>query len=150
MSNETFAINLLPVRVYYEDTDFSGLVYHASYLRFMERGRTEMLRSAGVDQSVLHQEEQGVFFAVRKMSLDYIKPARMDDNLLIETRIDDMRGASLMLKQRVLRVENHHNSSLKDGAAQDVLVIADVHIATLKAGKPARIPQALRARLQAL
>jgi tol-pal system-associated acyl-CoA thioesterase len=78
--------HLLPVRVYYEDTDFSGVVYHASYLRFMERGRTELLRATGVDQSELHGTEEGLSFAVRRMRIDYLKPARMDDVLTIETR----------------------------------------------------------------
>src|SRR5829696_6803540 len=93
------AIHLLPVRVYYEDTDFSGVVYHASYLRFLERGRTDFLRLAGVDQSTLHAEGEGLIFAVRRMTIDFLKPARMDEVLVIETRTEEVRGASLVIAQ---------------------------------------------------
>ncbi|HEX8666526.1 MAG TPA: tol-pal system-associated acyl-CoA thioesterase [Beijerinckiaceae bacterium] len=127
--------HLLPVRVYYEDTDFSGVVYHASYLRFLERGRTEFLRAAGVDQSVLHAEGEGLIFAVRSLTIDYLKPARMDDVLLVETRTAEVRGASLTVAQRILRGE-------------EVLVAADVRVAAIAAGRPVRIPDALRAILQ--
>ena len=75
----------LILRVYYEDTDLGGVVYYANYLRFLERGRTELLRSAGVDQSMLHAEPGGIIFAVRRMSIEYLKPAHMDDLLRIET-----------------------------------------------------------------
>ena len=115
--------HLLPVRVYYEDTDFSGVVYHASYLRFMERGRTELLRATGVDQSELHGAEEGLSFAVRRMTIDYLKPARMDDVLTIETRTGEIRGASLVMAQRVLR-----------GA--EVLVTADVRVARASGAHP--------------
>jgi acyl-CoA thioester hydrolase len=115
----------LPVRVYYEDTDFSGVVYHANYLRFLERGRTELLRSAGVDQSMLHAEPGGMIFAVRRMSIEYLKPARMDD------LTSEMRGASLRMSQRILRDET-------------VLLTAEVQVAMLAAGKPARLPDGIR------
>jgi acyl-CoA thioester hydrolase len=128
--------HLLPMRVYYEDTDFSGVVYHASYLRFLERGRTEFLRAAGVDQSTLHAEGEGLIFAVRRMTVDYLKPARMDDVLLIETHTAEIRGASLTIAQRILRGE-------------EVLVTADVRVAAIAGGRPARIPDALRAMLGA-
>ena len=126
--------HLLPMRVYYEDTDFSGVVYHASYLRFLERGRTEFLRAAGVDQSTLHAEGEGLIFAVRRMTIDYLKPARMDDVLLIETHTADVRGASLTIAQRIRRGE-------------EVLVTADVRVAAVLGGRPARIPDHLRAIL---
>ena len=125
----------LPVRVYYEDTDFSGLVYHANYLRFLERGRTELLRSAGVDQSVLHAEPGGIVFAVRRMSLEYVRPALMDDLLTVETLTSEIRGASLRMSQRILR----------DGT---VLLTAEVHVAVLAGGKPARLPDRIRHLLQ--
>ncbi|HKH34067.1 MAG TPA: tol-pal system-associated acyl-CoA thioesterase, partial [Beijerinckiaceae bacterium] len=124
----------LPMRVYYEDTDFSGVVYHASDLRFLERGRTEFLRAAGVDQSTLHAEGEGLIFAVRRMTIDYLKPARMDDVLLIETHTADVRGASLTIAQRIRRGE-------------EVLVTADVRVAAVLGGRPARIPDHLRAIL---
>ena len=126
--------HLLPVRVYYEDTDFSGVVYHANYLRFLERGRTEFLRAAGVDQSSLHAEGEGLIFAVRRLTIDYLKPARMDDVLVVETRTAEVRGASLAIAQRVLR-------------GDEVLATADVRVAAIVGGRPARIPDALRAVL---
>jgi acyl-CoA thioester hydrolase len=126
--------HLLPMRVYYEDTDFSGVVYHASYLRFLERGRTEFLRAAGVDQSTLHAEGEGLIFAVRRMTIDYLKPARMDDVLLIEPHTADVRCASLTIAQRIRRGE-------------EVLVTADVRVAAVLGGRPARIPDHLRAIL---
>jgi acyl-CoA thioester hydrolase len=126
--------HLLPMRVYYEDTDFSGVVYHASYLRFLERGRTEFLRAAGVDQSTLHAEGEGLIFAVRRMIIDFLKPARMDDVLLIETHTADVRGASLTIAQRIRRGE-------------EVLVTADVRVAAVLGGRPARLPDHLRAIL---
>jgi acyl-CoA thioester hydrolase len=130
------ATHRLSVRVYYEDTDFSGVVYHASYLRFLERGRTESLRAAGVDQSMLHAEGKGLFFAVRRMTIDYIRPARMDDVLTIETTTTDVRGATLDVEQRILR-------------GDAVLITATVLVASLAAGRPVRIPDALRTRLMA-
>ncbi len=125
--------HLLPVRVYYEDTDFSGVVYHATYLRFLERGRTEFLRAAGVDQSTLHAKG-GLAFAVRHMTLDFLRPARMDDVLVVETRTEEVRGASLLLAQRILR-------------GDEVLLTADVRVAAVSKGRPARIPEDLRAVL---
>ena len=127
--------HVLPVRVYYEDTDFSGVVYHASYLRFLERGRTDFLRLAGVDQSTLHAEDGGLIFAVRRMTIDFLKPARMDEVLIVETRTEEVRGASLVIAQRILR----------DGEA---ILAADVRVAAIAGGRPARIPDALRTILQ--
>ena len=121
----------LPIRVYYEDTDFSGIVYHASYLRFLERGRTDLLRLAGVDQSALHAGGEGIAFAVRRMTIDYLKAARMDDVLQVETRTAEIRGASLTIAQRITR-------------GDDVIVTADVRVAAIADGKPARIPDELR------
>jgi acyl-CoA thioester hydrolase len=126
--------HLLPVRVYYEDTDFSGVVYHASYLRFLERGRTDFLRLAGVDQSSLHAGGDGLIFAVRRMLIDFVKPARMDDVLQVETRTAELRGASLVIAQRITR-------------DSELIVTADVRVAALAGGRPARIPDGLRARL---
>jgi len=125
----------LPVRVYYEDTDFSGVVYHANYLRFLERGRTELLRAAGVDQSILHAEPGGIIFAVRRMSLEYVRPALMDDLLTVETLTSEIRGASLRMAQRIMRDET-------------VLLTAEVHVAVLAGGKPARLPDDIRRLLQ--
>lgn len=124
----------LTVRVYYEDTDFSGIVYHANYLKYLERGRTDQLRLAGIDQSALHEAEGGLAFAVRRMTIDWLKAARMDDVLTVETRTTAMKGASIAIAQRILRGE-------------EVLLTADVLVAAIRGGRPARIPDALRARL---
>ena len=126
------------VRVYYEDTDFSGVVYHASYLRFMERGRTELLRSLGLSQGEIMAGRAGeVFgFAVRAMNVEFLKPARMDDLLTIETSARAIGGASMELDQRVLRGE-------------EVLITAEVRIACVANGRPARIPKAVREALGA-
>ena len=124
----------ISIRVYYEDTDFSGVVYHASYLRFFERGRTELLRSAGVDQSMLLKDGEGLGFAVRRMTIDWLKPARMDDVLCVETRTLSVRGATLDLAQRILRGEEE-------------LITATVLVAALSGGRPVRIPDELRALL---
>jgi acyl-CoA thioester hydrolase len=127
-----------PVRVYYEDTDFSGVVYHASYLRFMERGRTEMLRSKGVDQGAILAADQGdrFGFAVRGWSVDFFKPARMDDLLTVETEVVELGGASMELAQRILR-------------SSELLITASVRIACVVDGKPCRLPAKIRASLGA-
>src|SRR5580698_524849 len=101
--------HVLTARVYYEDTDFTGIVYHASYLRFMERGRTNYLRLLGVEHGVLlaqaHQEAPGFAFVVRAMQIEFLKPARMDDVLEVVTAPQEVKGASIMLSQRVMRGE---------------------------------------------
>src|SRR5258707_8617526 len=99
--------HFLAVRVYYEDTDFSGVVYHASYLRFMERGRTNYLRLIGADHRALFEatekEAPGFAFVVRHMDIDFKKPARMDDVLTILTAPEEVKGASVVLHQKVMR-----------------------------------------------
>ncbi len=126
--------HVLPVRVYYEDTDFSARVYHASYLRFLERGRTELLRAVEVAQSNLHAEMDGLAFVVRKMSIDFLGAALMDDVLTVVTRPKEMRGASMTLSQEVRR-------------GDEVLVAADVVVACVRGGRAVRIPDELRAAL---
>ena len=125
--------NTLAVRVYYEDTDFSGFVYHANYLRFLERGRTELLRALAMGQADL-QRESDLIFVVRRMSLEFLKPARMDDLLTIVTRPSDLRGASMPLVQEVRR-------------GDDLLVRADVTVAAVRGGRAVRLPDALRRAL---
>ncbi len=122
------------VRVYYEDTDFSSRVYHASYLRFLERGRTEWLRRRGFAHRDL-AESSGVMFAVRSLKIDYLMPAMMDDLLEVETRAATVRGASITFHQRVVRGDKE-------------LVTAEVLVASLRDGRSARIPSDLRLRLQ--
>ena len=128
------AVHQMPVRVYYEDTDFSGVVYHASYLRFMERGRTELIRSLGIEQRELFDGETGLGFAVRRMLIDFVRPAVMDDALTVETRPTLARGATMELDQRILRGE-------------EVLVTAQVKVACVGGGRARRIPDLLRQRL---
>jgi acyl-CoA thioester hydrolase len=123
----------LAVRIYYEDTDFSGLVYHAAYLKFFERGRTEMLRALGINHHEL--QDEGVAFAVRRMQIDYLAAARIDDLLTVETVIAATTGARLGLTQRILR-EDH------------VLVAAGVEIVAIRIGGGAtRLPKTVRERL---
>lgn len=124
----------ISVRVYYEDTDFSGVVYHASYLRFMERGRTELIRALGIGQRELFDGEAALGFAVRRMLIDFVRPAVMDDLLTIETRPTLARGATMELDQRILRGE-------------EVLVTAQVKVACVGGGRARRIPDQLRLRL---
>jgi len=125
----------MQVRVYYEDTDFSGIVYHANYLRFMERGRTNHLRLMGAEQHALfaqaESEAPGYAFVVRSMTLDFLRPARMDDVLDVVTWPIAVRGASITLAQEVRRGE-------------EVLVKADVRVAFISGGKAQPIPKALR------
>jgi acyl-CoA thioester hydrolase len=124
----------LTLRVYYEDTDFSGVVYHASYLRFMERGRTELIRDLGIDQRELFDEGVALAFAVRAMQIEFLKPAVMDDLLLVETTPVEMKGASMRVLQRVMRGE-------------ETLVTADVKIVCVGGGRAKRIPDKLRIKL---
>jgi acyl-CoA thioester hydrolase len=125
----------IAVRVYYEDTDFSGRVYHASYIRFMERGRTEWLRALGYEHGAL-AGEQGVVFAVRRLEIDYLAPAAIDDLLRIETRVAAVRGAAIEFAQIVARGDK-------------TLAAANILVAALRDGRPMRIPPSLRAQLEA-
>ncbi|WP_166144193.1 tol-pal system-associated acyl-CoA thioesterase [Methylosinus sp. RM1] len=127
----------LTIRIYYEDTDFSGLVYHASYLRFMERGRTELLRDLGLGQRELLQAQGGLFFVVRAMTIDFRKPAQMDDLLIVETVVREVSGASFDLDQRVMR-------------GGELLVGAQVKIAAVEGGRPQRLPAEVRKKFAAV
>ncbi|MEX0751732.1 MAG: tol-pal system-associated acyl-CoA thioesterase [Xanthobacteraceae bacterium] len=132
--------HVLPVRIYYEDTDFSGMVYHASYLRFMERGRTDYLRLLGADQRALFEETEkeapGFAFVVRSMAIEFLKPARMDDVLEIVTEPEEVKGASIALRQRVTR-------------GGETLVEAGVRVAFVSGGRARPIPKALRLAMRA-
>lgn len=96
-----------PVRVYYEDTDAGGVVYHARYLHFLERARTEWLRSLGFEQARLRRE-QGILFAVRKMSLDFVRPACLDQTLHVTVALRDQRRACIDFEQQVLDATDGH------------------------------------------
>ena len=116
------------IRVYYEDTGFTGRVYHASYLRFLERGRTEMLRAMGIHQAAAQSDpESAWYFVVARMTIDYLRPAGMDDVLEIETLVKEAGGASLILTQRVR-------------CAEKLLVSAEVRIAFIHKGRAQRFP----------
>ena len=125
----------MQVRVFFEDTDSSGAVYHASYLRFMERGRTNYLRLLGTYQRLLFEETQdeavGSSFVVRSMQIDFFKPALMDDVLDIVTIPQEVKGASITLVQQCRR-------------GHDLLVEARVRVAFVSGGKAQRIPKPLR------
>ncbi len=123
--------HLFPLRVYYEDTDFSGYVYHASYLRFMERGRTEYLRAGGITSSSLYAEDDALVLVVSRMTVDFLKPAAMDDELVVATELEEARGAVMRLTQTVRRGDT-------------ALGEAKVVIAAVRRGRVARLPERLR------
>jgi acyl-CoA thioester hydrolase len=129
--------HILALRVYYEDTDAAGIVYYANWLRFLERGRTELLRLLGQEHSAL-REERGVNWVVRRCTIDYLKPARLDDTVEIVTSVAELRGASLEMHQLARR-----------GA--DTLVRAELTVACMNdAGRPVRLPPLARAALSAV
>jgi acyl-CoA thioester hydrolase len=126
---------LWPVRVYYEDTDSGGVVYYANYLKFMERARTEWLRSLGFEQDRLNDQD-GVIFAVRAVEVEYLRPARFNDALEVSARITRHGGASFTFEQEVRR-------------GPDLLCRGSVKVASLDARtmRPRPVPAAMRERL---
>ena len=130
----------MAIRVFYEDTDFSGVVYHASYLRFMERGRTNYLRLVGADHRAMFEaadkKAPGFFFVVRSMTIDWLKPAKMDDVLEVVTAPEEVRGASIILLQQCRR-----------GA--ELLVEAHVRVAFVSGGRARPLPEPLRIAITA-
>ncbi|CAO3443727.1 YbgC/FadM family acyl-CoA thioesterase [Azospirillum largimobile] len=134
-----------PLRVYYEDTDAGGIVYHANYLRFAERARTEMLYLMGFRQKEMAEgssDVTGVSFAVRRLTIDFDAPAKLEDTLEVETRIVDIRGASFAVAQVIRR----------DGR---VLARADLQLVTIsqagnRAGRAVRLPDAVKAAMETL
>ena len=123
-----------PLRVYYEDTDAAGMVYHANYLKFAERGRSEMLRSLGFPHRKLNAEE-GVGFAVRRCTIEYLVPARLEDALTVITIITEIGAATLSGRQEIRR----------DG---QLLAGIDIFLACIgRDGRPRRLPAKLRAAL---
>ncbi len=132
--------HVMQVRVYYEDTDFSGIVYHANYLRFMERGRTNYLRLLGAGHRTLFEEAQeeapGFAFVVRSMQIEFLKPARMDDVLEVTTSPQQVKGASITLRQCITR-------------ETELLIEALVRVAFVSNGRARPIPRPLRLAMQA-
>ncbi len=126
------------VRVYYEDTDFSGVVYHARYLQFFERGRTEALRTCGISHSDLLARAEPLAFTVRRMTVAWIAPARIDDLLTVATTFGEVKGARLAIAQSIRRAETAIATAEVEAAAM-----------TLE-GRPRRLPAAIAARLGAV
>ncbi len=121
----------ISVRVYYEDTDFSGVVYHANYLKFFERGRTEALRATGIGHADLLDGEQPLAFTARRMSIEFIKPARIDDLLEVVTTVREAKGARMIFDQEIC-------------CGDEVIVTAAVLVACITMqGKPTRLPKGL-------
>jgi acyl-CoA thioester hydrolase len=131
------AIHTWPLRIYYEDTDAAGVVYYANYLKFAERARTEALFAAGVEQIRLRDEDD-VVFAVRVCNAEYLRPARLGDMVAVETAIEKIGGASIVLRQNVV----------KDGVN---LVVMQITLVCMHGdGRATRIPQQVRAVLQSM
>jgi acyl-CoA thioester hydrolase len=129
-------IHHLPVRIYYEDTDFTGLVYHANYLRFFERGRSDFLRLAGIHHAELLGSADPMGFAVNQMTLDFLKAARIDDALVVKTAFDAMRGPRIFITQELDR-------------AGEILVRAQVQVCCISlTGRPRKPPTMLLERLK--
>jgi len=127
--------HVLPVRVYYEDTDAAGIVYYANYLKYAERARTELLRLAGIRQSEVSREH-GMAFAVRDCTVDYRRPARLDDLVEVRSRLVGLRAASVEAEQAITL----------DGAT---LARLDVRVACVKQdGRPMRMPEPVRRALE--
>lgn len=128
----------LTVRVYYEDTDAGGVVYYANYLKYLERARTEFIRALGVEQRAL-ADETGLAFAVRSLSAEYLKPARLDDELLLTTAVEALGRAQVTFTQ-----------SIRCG--EEILLTAQVRVACLDLarGKPTAMPPTLYAQLKSL
>ncbi len=126
--------HVFSLRVYYEDTDFSGLVYHANYLKFCERARSDWLRVVGVDQTAM--SGGGMHFVVRRMSCDFLKAAKFDDVLTVESRAVELKGARFEMAQRVLR-------------GDETIFTADVTVAIIDSrGRPMRVTPELAEKFQ--
>ena len=121
-------------RVYYEDTDLAGIVYYANYLKFIERARTEWVASLGIDQMDLKARE-GIVFAVRRVEADFLRPGKFGDDLLVETRMQALGGARLVLEQVVLR------------GGERLFVAVVTLVCLTEDGHAARLPAEMRAKL---
>lgn len=127
------AMHRYPLRVQWEDTDAAGIVYYANYLRFIERGRSDLLLQSGISQRAVMDAENGVAFAVRACNIEYLKPARLHEDLTVTTAITELRGASLTARQDVWRGE-------------ELLARAEVRLACIdQAGRPRRVPPPIAA-----
>lgn len=143
MKNNAF---ILPIRVYYEDTDAGGVVYHSNYLNFMERARTELLRELGYDQDVL-ATELGVLFVVRSIQLEYLKAARFNEQLIVSTSIAKLARASVVFQQDIRRIDKHARTATHQD--NEHLTSAQVKVACVNAAsfKPMAIPLPIKGAL---
>ena len=128
--------NVLPIRIYYEDTDAGGIVYYANYMRFAERGRTEFLRDIGYENGDL-MEKEGIAFVVRKIDADYLAPAKLDDVIEVRTVIDSVKKTSFVMKQTVFRQDN--------ALFQMYVTLVTVSLDTMK---PVRMPEGLEDKIK--
>ncbi len=124
-----------PLRIFYEDTDFSGVVYYANYLRFFERGRSSFFRQAGIGHAELLKADPALAFVVRKFALDYQIPASIDDALIVSTRFHSLKGARVSVSQKIMR-------------GDQTLVTGQGEVAVIDlTGRPRRVPQAMADKL---
>lgn len=137
-------LHRFPVRIYYEDTDLSGIVYHANYLRYMERARSDWIRQLGMDQRAFIEGTLSTFFVIRAVEMEFLAPAWLDDVLIVETMVLTMGGASGRLKQTISRKNSSGDNltRLTDAVVRVAFVGGD--------GKPKRLPKELQSRMSAL
>jgi acyl-CoA thioester hydrolase len=125
-------VHILPIRIYYEDTDLSGVVYHANYLRFMERGRSEFFRAAGITRLAMLEDEEPTAWTLRKAALEYVRPARVDDLIEVHTTLTGLTGARMSADQKIY-------------LGEQLLTRGEVEACVITlAGKPRRIPEEFR------
>jgi acyl-CoA thioester hydrolase len=129
-------VHILPIRIYYEDTDLSGIVYHANYLRFMERGRSEFFRCAGITRLAMLDQREATAWSLRRLSLEYMRPARLDDRIEVHTRATALTGARMAADQKIYC----ENRLLTHGKVEACIITLD--------GKPRRIPAEIRDKLE--
>jgi acyl-CoA thioester hydrolase len=129
-------VHILPIRIYYEDTDLSGIVYHANYLRYMERGRSEFFRCAGITRLAMLEQREATAWSLRRLSLEYTRPARLDDLIEVHTRATALSGARMVADQKIYC----KNRLLTHGKVEACIITLD--------GRPRRIPAEIRDKLQ--
>ncbi|MEM6832163.1 MAG: YbgC/FadM family acyl-CoA thioesterase [Sphingomonadales bacterium] len=132
-------VHRFPIRIYYQDTDVSGVVYHANYLNFLERGRTEYLRCLGISKNTLNRENPDAYaaFAIRDLSMEFLRPAVLDDSLLVHSVGKDVKGASCRIAQEIWR-------------GTDLLVKAELRVVFLSVDlKPKRVPEDFKRHFRA-
>jgi acyl-CoA thioester hydrolase len=136
-ANDIWPTHVWPIRVYFEDTDAGGVVYHGNYLKFAERARTELMRAGGFDHTGLAREH-GVLIVVRDCTMEFVAPARLDDTLEVRSRITTIGGASLTIRQEVFR-------PMPEAGGDMLLVRVELRLACIdREFRPARLPPALK------